>query len=121
MRRTRMRSLLVVVAISLVSMPASAASGLSADAITATFGTGVPFSSTSPAGAQFTLILYPDGKASRIPKGSKIATVGKWRVSDAAYCSTWSKGTENCYTIQKGDKNYTVRDSTGKTVARWTQ
>jgi hypothetical protein len=40
-------------------------------------------------------------------------------VSDVGYCSTWGKNPENCYTIQKGDKAYTVRDSTGKTVARW--
>ena len=114
------RNLVALVAISLVSAQAAAAGVLSPDDITATFGTGKPFASSSPAGARFFLILYPDGKASRTPKGSKIATVGKWRVSDAGYCSTWGSGNENCYTIEKGDKTYTIRDSTGKTVARWT-
>jgi hypothetical protein len=116
-----MRHLGTLFAISLVSAPAMAASGLSPHEITATFGTGKPFASSSPAGARFTLVLFPDGKASRTPKGSKTATVGKWRVSDTGYCSTWGNSAENCYTIQKGDQTYTVRDSTGKTVARWTQ
>jgi hypothetical protein len=114
------RLVVATVAISSLALPAMAASTLSPDEITATFGNGKPFASASPGGARFTLVLSPDGTASRAPKGSKTATAGKWRVSDVGYCSTWGKSTENCYTIQKGDKAYTVRDSTGKTVARWT-
>ena len=64
---------------------AAATTQLSPDAIKATFGTGVPFSSTSPSGARYTLVLKPDGTATRAPKQSKAPTPGKWRLSKDGY------------------------------------
>jgi hypothetical protein len=99
--------------------PALAANTLSPEQIKSTFGTGQPFSSISPSGAAYTLVLNVDGSASRTPKGSKAAVTGTWRVASDGYCSKWGKNPENCYTIQKGAKAYTVLDSGGKIVARW--
>ncbi len=104
-----------------IALPTLAATTLSPDEIKTTFATGKPFASASPAGAHFTIVLNQDGSASRTPKGSKNATLGKWRVSDVGYCSTWGSGAENCYTVQQDGSAYSVRDSKGKLAARWTR
>ena len=100
---------------------AGAAAAMSPDAIKATFGTGTPFSSASPSGARYTLVLKPDGTATRTPKRSKAATSGTWHLSKDGYCSTWSGGTESCYTIQQNGTKYTVLDAHGKTAAVWSK
>jgi hypothetical protein len=113
---------LALVTVSYIAVSALAATTLSPTEIKATFATGEPFGSASPAGAQFIIILNPDGTASRTPKGSKNATLGKWRVSDAGYCSSWGgSSAENCYTVEQNGSTYSVRDSKGKLAARWTK
>jgi hypothetical protein len=112
---------ITLVTIFCIALPALAATTLSPDEIKATFATGKPFASASPAGAQFTIVLNQDGSASRTPKGSKNPTLGKWRASDVGYCSTWGSGAENCYTIEQNGSTYSVRDSKGKLAARWTR
>lgn len=100
---------------------AAAAKTMSPDEIKSNFATGAGFSSTSPSGARFVLVLKADGTATRTPKRGKAATPGTWRPSKDGYCSKWSSGTENCYTIQQDGTKYTVLDSHGKVAAVWTK
>ena len=104
-----------------VSTAMAAATTLTPDQIKTTFGTGAPIKSESPGGAGFTIVLNTDGTATRTPKGSKLPTKGKWRVSDAGYCSTWVNNPEHCYTISQDGAKYTVLDATGKPAATWTK
>ncbi len=114
-------SFLIIVGCLPTLQAAAATTALSPDAIKATFGNGVPFSSTSPSGARYTLTLKPDGTAARAPKQSKAPTPGKWRLSKDGYCSTWSSGKENCFTIQQNGTKYSVLDSHGKLAAVWSR
>src|SRR4051794_31223801 len=79
--------------------------------IKATFGTGMPFNASSATGsARFAFVLKPDGTATRTSKGTHETTVsGTWRVNDTGYCTKWgSKATEQCYTVEKSGKQYSV-------------
>jgi hypothetical protein len=100
---------------------AVAAKSMSPEEIKATFGTGVAFASTSPAGARYSLVLKADGTATRTPRKSKAATPGTWRLSKDGYCSKWSGGSENCYTVEPDGTKYTVLDAHGKTAAVWSK
>ncbi len=119
MRKKSTTIVFVFVALACVVKPAWAVTKLTPNEIKTIFANGKPFTSTSPGGAVFTIVLNPEGTATRAPQGSKNPTLGKWRLSDVGYCSTWGKGTENCYTIEKGATSFTVRDSAGKVAARW--
>ena len=120
MRRLETTLLAIAVSCCLPLAAVAAATVLSPQQIKATFGTGAPFRSTSPAGVVNTLVLKADGTASRAPKGSTAATTGTWRLSDTGYCSKWGKNAENCYTIQVNANKYAVLDAKGKLAANWT-
>ena len=112
-----------LVAVSWLQAPVLAATPpakpLTPKEIQATFGTGKPFTSSTPSGTAYTITLNADGAASRMPKKGKVAITGKWRVSKDGYCSTWGKGTENCYLIRKDSDRYKVVDPKGSVVAYW--
>src|SRR3954468_6458228 len=78
-----------------------AADFLTPDQIKATFITGVAFTAEAMGGKTKTITLNPDGSATLVAKGKKTGQTGKWRLSTDGYCSTWNKGTENCYLIKK--------------------
>ena len=120
MRRFEMTLFAIAVACCLPLAAVAAVATLTPAQIKATFGTGAPFRSTTPAGVAFTLVLKPDGTASRAPKGSTAATMGTWRVDNTGYCSKWGKNAENCYTIQVNANKYAVLDAKGKLAANWT-
>jgi hypothetical protein len=99
----------------------AAATVLTPTEIKATFGTGKPFTAASTTGSKtYSFTLNPDGTAMRTAKGSTAVTGGTWRVNEKGYCSKWGNGTESCYTIEKDGKSFTVRDTGGKSVSRWT-
>jgi hypothetical protein len=100
---------------------AAAATNLSPQEIKAAFGTGDPFTATSPGGTAYQMMLKPDGSAARTPKKGTPAVVGTWRLSDTGYCSTWGKNPENCYTIQKSGTKYAVIDKKGVVAAHWSK
>jgi hypothetical protein len=112
------QTLLIVATTSCFTLPALAAA-LTPKEIQTTFGTGTPFSSTTPTGTTYTIVLNSDGTASRTPKKSKTAITGTWHVSKDGYCSTWGKGSENCYKIEKDKDRYRVLDKHGSLVAFW--
>src|SRR5437899_102597 len=85
-----------------------AADILTPDQIKATFITGVPFTAEAMGGKTKTITLNPDGSAKIVAKGKKTGQTGKWRLSTDGYCSTWDKGTENCYLIKKSGTKYDV-------------
>jgi hypothetical protein len=101
-------------------LEAVAAAALSPVEIQATFGTGKPFSSSTPSGTTYTIILNTDGTASRTPRRSKTPITGTWHVSKDGYCSTWGKSLESCYQVEKDTGRYKVLDRSGSTVAYWT-
>jgi len=103
-----------------VLVPAfAAADKVSPDDIKKIFGTGKPFTAQAPSGSTLTLTLSPDGSAKAASKGKKKGETGTWRVSDSGYCSTWGKGSEKCYTIQKNGDKYDVVNAHGAVVAHW--
>jgi hypothetical protein len=87
--------------------------------IQATFGTGTSFSSSTPTGTTYTIVLNSDGTASRTPRRSKVAITGTWRVSKDGYCSTWAKSMEKCFKIEKDTDRYKVLDKSGTVAAYW--
>jgi hypothetical protein len=117
-----MRVWLVAILLAAAVAPALAAAiVLSPAEIKASFGTGKPFTAASTTGSKtYSFTLKPDGTAMRTAKGSTAITSGTWRVSEKGYCSKWGSGTESCYTIEKDGKSFTVRDTSGKSVSRWT-
>ena len=102
-----------------VPLTALAAAALTPREIGATFATGTPFSSTTPSGTSYSIVLKSDGSASRTPSRSKTAITGTWRLSTDGYCSTWGKSAENCYRVEKDAGRYKVFDKSGSTVAYW--
>jgi hypothetical protein len=84
-----------------------------------TFATGKPFSATVPSGKTVQITFNPNGSASSIPKGKKKGIKGKWRLSDAGYCSTWGQRKENCYTVQKVGTRYDVINGNNILAAQW--
>ena len=104
-----------------MTLPAVAAPvTLSPQQIGATFATGAPFKSASPAGTIFTLVLKAGGIASRTPKGSALGTDGTWRLNATGYCSKWGNNSENCFTVQNNGGKYSVMDAKGGLAAIWT-
>jgi hypothetical protein len=102
-----------------VPLTAVAAAALTPREIGATFATGTPFSSTTPSGTSYSIVLKSDGSASRTPSRSNTAIAGTWRLSTDGYCSTWGKSAENCYRVEKDAGRYKVLDKSGSTVAYW--
>jgi hypothetical protein len=98
-----------------------AAEFLTPDQIKTTFGTGVPFVAETLAGKARTMTLKVDGSAEVVSKGKKAGETGKWRVSADGYCSTWGKGTENCFLIKKAGKKYAVMTTKKAIVAHWSR
>src|SRR6187200_2547587 len=89
--------------------PALAAEFLTPDEIKSTFATGDPFTATSAGGTAKTITLNPDGTSTVKSKGKKkAAESGKWRLSADGYCSTWGKGSENCYLVKADGKKFDV-------------
>ena len=83
------------------------------------FGTGKAFAAAAPSGSTLMLTFNPDGSAKALPTGKKKGQNGTWRVSDTGYCTTWGKGTEKCYTVQKIGDRYDVFNGNGAVVAHW--
>ena len=101
--------------------PAQAADFLTPDEIKTTFATGVPFTAETAGGKTNMLTLNADGTAQVVPKGKKTGQTGKWRVSADGYCSTWGKGTENCYLVKQVGKKYEVLTAKKSLVAHWSK
>jgi hypothetical protein len=98
-----------------------AADFLTPDEIKAIFATGAPFTAESAGGTKRLLTLNPDGTAKIVSKGKKASQTGTWRVSSDGYCSTWGKGTENCYLIKKVGKTFEVLTAKKVPIARWSK
>ena len=118
--RRLLQALALPSAIFCFPLQALAATTLTPAEIQATFETGKPFSSSTPSGTSYTIVLNSDGSASRTPRRSKVAITGRWRLSKEGYCSTWGKSQENCYRMEKDTGRYKVLDRSGSTVAYWT-
>jgi len=112
---------LSITAVLLSGVPAVAAAAekLAPSEIQKIFAVGKPFAATAPSGKAVTITLNPDGSATAVPKGKKKSTRGKWRVSDTGYCTTWGKGSEQCYIVRKAGEQYEVMNQRGLVVARW--
>ena len=113
---------LSIAAVVLSGVPALAAGAekLTPSEIQKIFVIGKPFAAIAPSGKAVTIIFNPDGSASAVPKGKKKGTKGKWRASDTGYCTTWGKGSEQCYTVRKAGEQYEVMNQRAIVVARWT-
>ena len=114
------QSLLPLAAIFGFPVGAFAVVALSPIDVQSTFGTGKPFSSSTPSGLAYTIVLNSDGTASRTPRKGKAAITGTWRISKGGYCSTWAKSQEHCYRVEKDADRYKVVDGSGSPVAYWT-
>ena len=94
---------------------------LKPEEITATFGNGKAFVSSTPSGTSYMLTLNADGTASRLPAKGMIPIPGKWRVSNDGYCSTWGSALETCYQVQKDGNRYVVVTARGSVAAYWSK
>ena len=119
MRATGFTTAAIILAAGAAS--AAAASGpLSPKEIQSTFGTGKPFSAVSASGrSAYWFTFNSDGSALAVPNGRKTGASGTWRVSSDGYCSTWSGGSEHCYTIDKNGSQFDVHDPGGSLVAHF--
>jgi hypothetical protein len=117
--------LIVGVAIFFVfASSARAAEFLSPDEIKTTFATGVAFTATSASGETKRITLNPDGTAtitSKAEKKKSASKSGKWRLSADGYCSTWGKGSENCYLIKPNGKKFDVLTAKKEVIAHWSK
>ena len=120
MKRAALLAGLIMASTTLATLAATTPALLTPDQIKTIFGTGKPFAATSASGIKtYTFTFNPDGSALEVQKGNK-GISGKWRVSDKGYCTTWGAGSEHCYTVNKGSKNYEVRDLGGNLISTWT-
>jgi hypothetical protein len=96
---------------------------LTPDEIKAKFATGTPFTATSASGTAKTITLNPDGSATVKSQGKKksASESGKWRLSTDGYCSTWRKGTENCYLVKPAGKQFDVLTAKKVVIAHWSK
>jgi len=101
------------------SAAAAGSTTLSPDEIGAAFGTGTSFTAVSRSGTAYSFALKPDGIALEVPKGQAKGATGRWHLSQTGYCTTWSGSKEHCYTVEKSDNGYKVRDAAGGVVATW--
>ena len=119
MRRSLILFVVAVLCMGVVRPGLAAPTTVSPQEIKATFATGKPFTSKSPSGTVFVLILKSDGTALRTPKGVTAGTSGTWHLSATGYCSKWGANSENCFTLQKNGPEYLVLDAKGKIAAHW--
>src|SRR4051812_6162022 len=102
-------TLLACVALTGNALAAADGAPLAPADIKATFGTGNAFTSTDAgSGGKYTIVLKPDGHATRAVQGKTNVTPGTWRINDTGYCSKWGKAAEHCYTVQKTASAYDV-------------
>jgi hypothetical protein len=85
--------------------------------IQTTFFTGQPFTAATPSSIKFKMVFTPDGKATREPMGRAGAKgQGTWRLSNDGFCTAWSGGRSNCYTlVSTGENKWSVMN--GPTLA----
>ena len=90
----------------LASLPAFAAGKLDPKDIQATFFTGQPFTAATPSNIKFKMMFTPDGNATREPLGKAGSKgVGTWKLSSDGFCTSWSGGRPNCYTLVSSGAN----------------
>jgi hypothetical protein len=94
--------------------------------IKATFFTGQPFTAVSPSGAKFKMTFTPDGKMTREPlEQSGNASAGTWKLSAKGFCTAWSHGKPNCFTVIPGGENkwsvQKIATTIATTVAVWSK
>src|SRR5665213_2656439 len=94
-------AVVVMAACTIGSSLAATATLLTPADIKATFATGKPFTAASVSGTAFTFTFNPDGTAIQALKGRTSVSDGTWRLSHKGYCTRWSGGVENCYTVEQ--------------------
>jgi hypothetical protein len=101
---------------------AAPAGKLSPSNIQTTFFNGQPFTATSPSNIKFKMTFAADGTMKRHPVGGGGARgEGIWKLSKDGFCSAWSGGKDNCFTVvAAGDNKWSVlRGST--IMATWSK
>jgi hypothetical protein len=94
--------------------PAAPAGKIAPKDIEATFFTGQPFTAATPANVKFKMVFTPDGKAAREPLGkSGSKGQGTWKLNNDGFCTAWSGGRANCYTlVARGSNKWSVMSGT---------
>jgi hypothetical protein len=87
-----------------------AATKLGPKDIQAAFFTGQPFTASTPSKIKFQMVFLPGGKVTREPAGKAgVKGQGTWKLTDDGFCTTWSGGKPNCYTVMaSGDNKWSV-------------
>jgi hypothetical protein len=117
-----MRAFLLAGVIAAVSIVSAAAAALAPNDIQATFFTGQPFTSATPANVKFKMVFTPDGKMTREPVAQSGAKgEGTWKLSKEGFCTTWKGSKPNCFRVLTGgDNKWSVVKGT-TVVATWTK
>ena len=96
----------IVCALLACTASALAANKLAPKDIQATFFTGQPFTAATPANVKFKMLFTPEGKAARDPMGKTGSKAeGTWKLSTDGFCTAWSGGKPNCYTLVPSGQN----------------
>jgi len=69
---------------------------------------------TTASGANVTMRMEPDGKASLT--AGNTSDSGTWRISDTGYCTTWKTiraGQERCFTVARAGNAFKVMNPDG--------
>jgi hypothetical protein len=117
-----MRALYVAAVAVVVSTAAALAAVLAPAEIQATFFTGQPFTSSTPANVKFKMIFTTDGKMTREPVAKTGAKgEGTWKLTKEGFCTTWKGSKANCFRIlTAGDNKWSVMKGT-TVVATWSK
>jgi hypothetical protein len=121
-----LRAVLTIAVLLLGASAALSAESMAPNEIKATFFTGQPFTALSLSGAKFKMIFTPDGKMTREPlERSGNGSTGTWKLSATGFCTAWSHGKPNCFTVvPSGENKWSIQKiatTIATTVAVWSK
>lgn len=112
----------IAVAISIITVAPAASANLEPKVIQATFFTGEPFTSATPANVKYKMTFTADGKVEREPLGkSGVKGEGSWSLSKNGFCTTWKGSPPNCFRlVADGTNKWSVLKGNA-IVATWSK
>jgi hypothetical protein len=92
--------------ISIATIAPAASANLAPKEIQATFFTGQPFTSATPANVKYKMTFTADGKVAREPLGKSGAKgEGSWTLNKDGFCTTWKGSPPNCFRLVSDGAN----------------
>jgi hypothetical protein len=117
-----MRILLASTVAVLIAIIPARADVLAPKDVQATFFSGTPFTSSTPAGIKYKMVFTADGKMTREPLGKTgVKGEGTWKLSKDGFCTTWKGSAGNCFrVVSAGDNKGSIMKGT-TSVGSWSK